>query len=240
MTNDVTTNPKRCAIHQPQFLPWLGYFDKISTADIFVFLDDVQFKKNEFQNRNKILVRGEAKWLTVPAKFNFGDTIRQTEPANDRAWAKKMIRTLELNYARTQYFATFKNGLFDILEHEWRSLAELNMATVLWLMDCFHIRTETRLSSAMQGLSHNPTRRLIDICNYSGSTTYLSGAGGRNYLDLNAFAEAGITVEFQDFLHPTYTQWYTSQHGFVSNLSAIDMLFNCGDKWPINRKDADR
>lgn len=230
----------KCAIHQPQFLPWLGYLHKISSVDKFVFLDNVQFKKNEFQNRNRLLVGGAARWLTVPVSFHFGDTLRETRIAETVPWRKKMLQALDLNYAKTPFFREFRAGLAAVLESQWTSLAELNEATVCWLMRCFDMHTETLASSQLLELSPEPTQRLIDICGRVGADTYLSGAGGRAYLEPAAFERAGIKLEFQQFEHPVYPQRHGGRRAansspsmekgaaFVACLSALDGLFNCG------------
>lgn len=219
----------KCAIHQPQFLPWLGYLHKINSVDKFVFLDNVQFKKNEFQNRNRLLIAGTVRWLTVPVSFSFGDTLMETHIAETVPWRKKMMHTLDLNYTKTPYFQEFRDGFERVIEQEWENLAELNEATVRWLMKCFDIRTELSISSQFPDISPDPTRRLIDICRRVGADTYLSGAGGHKYLEPSEFEKAGIKLEFQRFEHPVYPQ-HTLKQGsaFIPCLSAIDGLFNCG------------
>ncbi len=219
----------KCAIHQPQFLPWLGYLAKLTQADVFVFLDDVQFKKNEFQNRNKIRVGDEARWVTVPVSFNFGDALNEVHIAQSPPWQVKLHQTIEQNYTRASRYQEFADGLWPILDTSWPNLSELNIATVEWLMTCFDIDTETRKSSDIDGVSSSSTQRLVDICRSIGADTYLSGVGGRDYLDVALFEEAGIQLEFQEFLHPSYSQCYTPNSSeFVSHLSAIDGLFCCG------------
>lgn len=219
----------KCAIHQPQFLPWPGYLHKINNTDKFVFLDNVQFRKNEFQNRNRILVAGTMKWLTVPVSFHFGDTLREIKIADDVPWRKKMLYTLDLNYPKAPYFQQFRASLANVIEREWPNLAEFNAATVRWLMKCFDIRTEIYTSSQLPELSSDPTERLIDICRHIEADTYLSGAGGHDYLEAGEFKKAGIKLEFQEFKHPIYPQHNAKEgSGFVSHLSAIDGLFNCG------------
>lgn len=217
----------KCAIHQPQFLPWLGYLHKINMADKFVFLDDVQFKKNEFQNRNKILVAGMARWMTVPVSFRFGDSIRDTLVSNDKIWRRKLINTLQVNYCKTPYFGKYIKNIVDLIEKDWNDLSVFNTASVMWLLDCFEIKADICLSSELTGLGDNPTQRLIDICRRVGADTYVSGPGGRNYLDIGLFEGNGLKLDFQEFNHPVYPQRH-GESGFVSHLSAIDGLFNCG------------
>lgn len=225
----------KCAIHQPQFLPWLGYLHKINSVDVFVFLDNVQFKKNEFQNRNKIRVGDEARWITVPVSFKFGDALKDIVIADDPKWLMKMCSTIEQNYSKTPWFEAYGPDLMQLLGRPWTKLAELNRATVEWLMGCFGIQTKVLVCSEMPNFISEPTQRLVDICRHIGSNVYLSGAGGRDYLDLTRFSEGsfgedgGIKLEFQNFLHPTYPQCYgSSEAEFISHLSAIDGLFNCG------------
>ncbi len=226
-----------CAIHQPQFLPWLGYLHKIACSDVFVFLDNVQFKKNEFQNRNKILVGNEAKWITVPVTFDFGDAINETKIADNQDWCSRMTNTISQNYARTPYFKEYGHEFIDIINRDWENLAKLNQATVEWLMKCFGIRSEILTASNLPISSSDPTQRLIDICLHVKANTYLSGSGGLDYLDSSKFDQAGIHLEFQNFLHPQYTQYHhdTSKKDFISNLSAVDMLFNCGKSYDIKQ-----
>ena len=217
-----------CAIHQPQFIPWLGYLHKILSADVFVFLDDVQFKKNEFQNRNRMLMGAGVHWATVPVSFHFGDAIHAVKVSDDHKWRQKLIRTITLNYQKAAHFETFMPEYTRIIEQKWPNLAELNIASVLWLLEAFEIPPPAIYrSSQWQGLSADPTGRLIDICKTLDADTYLSGAGGKGYLDTAQFASADVTLTFQDFTHPVYPQ-KINKGAFVPYLSALDGLFHCG------------
>jgi hypothetical protein len=213
------------AIHQPQYLPWLGYLDKIDRADIFVILDNVQFKKNEWQNRNRIRTPQGWQWLTVPVLHRFGQRIAEVQinPAED--WAAKHLRALEMHYARAPHREPYLQGLRALYGRRWDSLAGLNLAVIRWLMEAFGIATPLRLASAMT-LREEPTDRLIDICRAVGGTRYLAGAGADGYMDVARFEASGITLERQAFRHPVYRQCYEP---FVPGLSAIDFLFACGD-----------
>lgn len=216
-----------CAIHQPQFLPWLGHFQKIRMADVFVFLDSVQFQKNEFQNRNRIPTRDGVRWLTVPVTYTFGEPIRAVRIAAGRPWQRKLRGTLEHAYGKGPQFEKLIRGFDEILKRPWPNLAELNRASVLWLMERFEIRTETRIASDLPTCSNDRTGRLVDICRHLGATTYLSGAQAAHYLDIQQFSRAGITVKFQQYDHPVYPQM-SSDAAFVSHMSAIDALLNLG------------
>ena len=217
----------KCGIHQPQFLPWLGHFQKINMADVFVFLDNVQFRKNEFQNRNRICTEQGVQWLTVPVTFRFGDTIREVGLGQRARWRDKIWRTLVQAYGKAPCFDTFAPELKSIIERQWPDLAEINKASVLWLMQCFGVATRTVTASDLPDFTPDRTLRLVDICRHLGAGTYVSGAQAKGYLKVEEFRKAGIEVEFQQFVHPVYPQC-NSPTGFISHMSAIDALFNCG------------
>ncbi|MFH0880751.1 MAG: WbqC family protein [Lentisphaerota bacterium] len=219
----------KCGIHQPQFLPWLGYLHKISSVDVFIFLDNVQFKKNEFQNRNKIAVNGEAKWLTVPVSFHFGDALNGTAAPDFAQAGRKLVQTLEHSYGKTPFFNAYFEGLKPLLLRDWDNLAELNQATVEWLLGCFGITTRLLTASQLPSFSPERTKRLVEMCRHVGADTYFSGVGAKEYLDLSAFEKEGLRVEFQHFEHPVYPQFdKAGSAGFLSHLSAVDGLFHCG------------
>ena len=212
------------AVHQPQYLPWLGYFDKIDRADMFVILDTVQYKKNEYQNRNRIKNPQGWQWLTVPVRYRFPQCIREVPINNDVNWRHKHRQALSANYARAPYFEAHLPFFEDLYEKTWDLLVNLNIRTVVGLIESFGITTPTR-GPADWELSDDPTGRLVDICRNAGADTYLSGSGGQDYLDLAQFEKAGIRVIFQDYHHPEYPQPFGA---FEPNMSAIDLLFNCG------------
>jgi hypothetical protein len=201
----------KVAIHQPQYLPWLGYFDKIDQADCFVLLDDVQFKKNEWQNRNKIKTAAGWQWLTVPVLHRFPQRICEVRINRTDPWSRKHLQPFfEEIYAR-----------------EWTLLLDLNLATIAYLAEALGIQTKLVLASSLPVPAElEATDRLIAICQAVGANTYLSGVGGREYLDLAPFKEAGIGVLFQAFQTRLYPQRFGA---FVPDLSIVDLLFNCND-----------
>jgi hypothetical protein len=213
------------AIHQPQFMPWLGYFDKIVRSNIFVFLDNVQFKKNEFQNRNKIKTAQGWMWLTVPVSYKYPEHMDEVRINNRVDWRKKHVKTLAINYQKAPYF----HALFPEVERFYagnaESISAVNRESVIMLLKLLGVDKETAVASAMGGLPEEPSERLATICDAMGADTYLSGAGGRAYLDLEPFKKRGISVAFQAFKHPVYPQLYGD---FIPNLSLLDLLMNCG------------
>lgn len=212
------------AAHQPQYLPWLGFFDKLEQADVFVLLDDVQFKKNEWQNRNRIKGTTGPQWLTVPVRHKFPQSISEVEVRESEPWRRKHMRALETNYGRAAHFEAEYHIFAEVLGRPWEHLAPLNIELIRRLVARLGIATEIRSSSEMSPRPH-PTLRLVDLCLELGADTYLSGAGG-DYLERGAFDESGIGLRFQHFAHPSYDQL----HGqFEPAMSVIDLLMNCGD-----------
>jgi len=216
----------RVAIHQPQFLPWLGYLDKIDQADLFVVLDTVQFKKQEWQNRNRIRTAQGWQWLTVPILQKFGQKLSDVRINPTVDWPAKHLRAIEMHYERARHRTRFFEGLRALYRQPWEQLADLNLAVIRWLLDAFGIKTPIRLASEMM-LREEATDRLIDICRTVGATHYLAGAGAAGYMDMPRFETSGLRIEVQDFRHPVYQQCYEP---FVPGMAAIDLLFTCGNE----------
>jgi hypothetical protein len=214
------------AIHQPQYLPYLGFFHKLRHCDVFVALDNVQFQKNGLQNRNKIKTSQGWQWLTVPVLHDFGQPIRDVGINPNVPWQRKHWNALASNYGRAPFFNEFSPSLKPLLEQEWDSLSQLDMALAKWAMVALAIETPVVHASEL-GVEGNQTELLIAICRAVGADRYLSGPGGRRYMDLEAFAAAGITIEWQAFTSPVYPQLFP-QAEFVPDLSAVDAIFNCG------------
>lgn len=215
----------KIAVHQPQFMPWLGYFDKMDKADLFVLLDNVQFKKNEFQNRNRIKTHDQWAWLTVPVSFKFGDLISEARINNQQDWRKKHLQTLLTYYGKAPFFRDFQPAVTSFYAASDDFLAELNAASIDLIRKIFAINTKVVIASDIPGLSTEPTERLLDICRYFEADTYIAGAGGRDYMECGKFDAAGINLVFQDFIHPEYHQ---INGPFIPYLSALDYIFNNG------------
>ena len=213
------------AAHQPQYLPWLGYLDKIDRADVFVVLDRVQFEKNDWQNRNRIKRPGGWHWLTVPVRHRFPQGIHEVEIADPR-WRRKHHRALQVAYGQAAYFEHEVGRLDAIYGREWGDLLSLNLKILRHLTERFDIETPIVLAGDFENpSSSHADGRLISLCRLLGADTYLAGAGGRDYMDLSLWRRAGIRVVFQEFVHPVYPQLHG---GFVPGLSAVDLLMQCG------------
>lgn len=215
----------RIAIHQPQFMPWLGYFDKLDKADVFVLLDNVQFKKNEYQNRNRIKTHDQWIWLSVPVSFNFGDLVSGVRINNQQDWRRKHLQTLLTYYGKAPFYRDHLPAFAELYADTGDSLADLNMATIELIRKIFAIDTKIVRASDIPGLSEEPTARLLDICRHFKADTYLAGAGGKGYMECEKFKDAGLKLLFQNFVHPEYTQ---INGPFVPYMSAIDYIFNTG------------
>ena len=213
------------AIHQPQFMPWLGYFDKMDSCDVFVFLDNVQYKKNEYQNRNRIKTPDGWQWLTVPVHYKFPQKINEVTINNSVNWHTKHLHSLQANYGKSPHFEKYIRLFTEFYQQDWQLLSGLNMSSVILMKELLEIKTEIVVASEMGGLRDEPNQRLIDICGRLGADTYLAGTDGRTYMDINKFEDAGIDVKFQEFNHPVYKQAFNE---FEYYMSAIDLLFNCG------------
>lgn len=214
------------AVHQPNYLPYLGFFDKMRKSDLFVIYDDTQFEKGVFQHRNKIRIYSGWKWLTVPVEKKFINInevmIRHDVKISGINWSEYHFREIHNNYRESPYYTRYEEELRSIYESEYQRLIDLNMRITYFLMQAFGIHTKIIYSSQL-GIESKSTQALVDIVKKVGGDVYLSGPSGRNYLDLSLFKD--IKVDFQEFKHPIYKQCYK---GFIPNISAIDALFNLG------------
>ena len=214
----------RVTIHQPQFLPWLGYLDKIDQADAFMMLDTVQFKKNEWQNRNRIRTAKGWQWLTVPVLQHFGQRIDEVLINPTAAWKAQHLRALDMHYARAPYRNRYLAQLRELYAAPWNKLSDLNEATVQWLLEAYGITTPVH-RAADYAARDEPTDRLIDLCRAVGATQYLAGPGAEHYMDTPRFESSGVRLNLQVFHHPIYRQVYEP---FEPNLSALDLLLMQG------------
>ena len=217
------------AIHQPHYLPWLGYLHRMARADLFIVLDHVQFERGNYQNRTQVRVNGAPHWLTVPVQQRSQkERILDKAVDNSQAWGTRHFETLRRAYSSGGFFGAYAGELRSILECEWRRLVDLNACTLEFLRSAFGIRTRLVRSSDL-GVDGAKSELVLNLCKAVGASTLLVGMGGsRNYLDRPAFAEAGIALRMQEFVHPIYTQ--RGSGAFTPGLSALDLLFNYGPR----------
>ncbi len=220
------------AAHQPHYLPWLGYLDKVAKADVFVVMDDLQFEAQNYQNRQRLKLSCGPAWLSVPLlRGAQTDRIldKRIAPSGSpkQHWQHRHWQTLVTCYRRAPYFARYADELRDVYTRPWERLVDLDLHMLGVALRCFDIRTPL-LRSSQLGLCDGKTDRLIDMCKKLGARCYLTGAGGSSsYLDAEKIGRSGIGVIWQQFSHPTYPQRYP-RLGFASHLGFLDLLFNCG------------
>jgi len=224
---DASTDRKTIGILQPSFLPWLGFFEQLHRSDVFVLYDDVQFEKGSWRNRNRIKTANGPQWITVPVlqKGLGSQLIKDVQINTDVPWQKKQIKTITQNYSKAPFFAKYADNLFDRLNRSWEKLNELNVELIGWIAKELGISTEIVFASEL-GVYGSGTQRLIDVIKAFNGTGFYEGSAGRNYIDHSLFEKSEILITYQDYTHPTYPQLYGD---FVSHLSIIDLMFNCGE-----------
>ena len=218
----------KIGIHQPHYFPWLGYLDKMAKVDVFILLDEVQIEKGSNMYRNKLCTwQGQEKYVTVAyeKKGCLNIPFNRIAVDNSVEWQERQINFICNNYKKTPYFGEIYEHIEPILRKRYTSLCEVSMDTVLLEKKLFDIKTKIVMQSE---LSYDKTlirnELLINLIKSVAGDYYLSGNGARKYMDISAFEDEGIHVEYQSFTYPAYSQ----AHEFVPNLSALDMLFNCG------------
>jgi hypothetical protein len=215
------------AIHQPEHLPWLGFFDKLRQADLFVLLDTTQYAKDDFQNRNRIRAGGAPAWMTVPV-YTRGAShqlITEVQVCNDQNWRGRCWGLLRTHYRKAPYFTAHAPFFEALYARTWTHLVTLNASLIEYLAEQFGLHTRVVRASELDVWEHGGTATNLAICRRVGATTYLSGPHGRDYLDESAFNQYGINVQYQEFRHPVYSQ---VGQGFFPRLSAVDLLLNHG------------
>ncbi|HEY7862694.1 MAG TPA: WbqC family protein [Thermoanaerobaculia bacterium] len=215
------------SVHQPHFLPWLGYLNKAVRSDVFVWLHDVQYRKNYFQNRTKIRgENGEALWLTLPVHARLSSRIDEVTLA-DRAAPERLRRTVEQCYRKAPGFHECWPPIRDALAEETDSLEELDRRAFDAVLRLIGSPVRVVRVAELGVAATDPTDRLVAICRQLGASAYIAGRGGRNYLREESFAHAGIALVWQDF-DPAALPYRQTGPGFVPGLSVLDCLLNLG------------
>jgi len=216
--------------HQPNYLPWLGFFDKMLLCDTFIIEDNVQFEEQGFQNRTRIKTANGVRWLTVPIR-HVGKSlpINEVMIANEAEedWAKDHWLALKFNYCRAPYWKKY-NGFFEqTFSQRWVKLVDLNMHLIEGLMEFLNLKKKPLVMASSLGVAGRKSELLLAQVKALGGATLLSGVGARSYLDVQRFEKEGIGVVFQDFRYPVYPQFSGE---FVPDLSVVDYLFRVGGK----------
>jgi hypothetical protein len=218
------------AIHQPNFFPWLGFFDKIARADCFCLLDSVQFAKTggTYANRVQLRVGSKAAWVTAPVDRSYSGfrTIREMQFHETVPWRERLLRTIQSNYGRAPHFAEVFEWLAGLVRHRVASLAEYNEQAIRGLCGKLGLDTGRLVRSSCLDVTGSSTDLLVNITRAVGGTAYLCGGGAGEYQEDELFAGNGVRLVAQRFEHPVYPQ--AGGADFIRGLSVIDALMNCG------------
>ena len=213
------------AIHQPEYLPWLGFFKKMMNSELFVFYDDVQFRKKGWQNRNRIRTKNGTVLLSVPVHAHSYPNINEITIDNKKNWSNRHKKSILYNYASAPYFEDFKDFIESVFEKKFEYLIDLNTEIIKFIMNELEIKPKIVFSSELK-ISKKGSDRILDICKKVGADYYITGTSwAQSHLRIDEFKKSNIVVEFQKLQHPIYTQI----HGkFIPEMSIIDLLFNEG------------
>lgn len=215
------------AIHQPNFFPWMGYFDKIYRADVFIFLDNVKFSRGSWSNRVKLLVNGVPRWLTCPVRRKSGlKVINQVLISENTDWRRKLWMTITQSYCQCRGWEENAPWLKELLVYSESGLAQYNVHAIKAISACLGISVEFVLGSELGEFEEKATDLLIAMTRRVGGAVYLSGDGTKGYQIDERFAQCGIGLLYQNFRHPVYEQPGTET--FVPGLSIMDVILNCG------------
>ena len=219
--------PKTIAIHQPNYIPWLGYFYKIFQSDVFVFLDDVQYSNEGMQNYHYIKTPQGSFRLKIPVNSKFGLNINEVNTRDELGWKKKHLKSIEMNYKKSKHFEDVFPEYSSLILDEYEGLADLDISIIKHICKKFGIQTEFALSSKME-LNSKKEQKVLDICSTLNGNIYYSGTGAKAYQNEENFKERGIELRYSEYFPFEYPQLWGD---FQSNVSVIDYLMNCGYNW---------
>ncbi len=212
--------------HQPDFLPYLGYFDRLLKADVFVIMDDVQLVHPFWHTRNQVKGPSGPLWISVPVlrKDTGFQLINEARIDRTQPWQRRIIKTIRSHYLKAPYFNTYFPAIEQMLQEETDLLVDLNLRLLAFFLDVLQIKVRSVRASQL-GIGAKSNEYLADAVHAVGGDTYLSGPGAGEYLDAEIFRQRGLQVQIHEFRHPVYRQCLGD---FVPNLSVVDLLLNCG------------
>jgi len=216
------------SVHQPHFFPWLGYFNKVVNSDIFIWLNNVQYRKNYFQNRTKIKNTNEIPlWLTIPVHTHLQTKINEVTIA-DNNWSNRIQKIVESCYHKTPFFYEIWPSIVCSFTENSDKLDRINYEIFCSILDLLELeKIKIIKADEIEIQSNDPTNRLVELCKYFGANYYIAGKGGRNYMDTEKFENEGIKIIWQSF-NPEEVKYSQFGKSFVSGLSILDCLFNVG------------
>ena len=217
--------------HQPEYFPWLGFISKAQLADVYYIVDNVQYMKEHWHNRNKIRKKDGWLWINTPilgkTKILMWPEVRID---NSQPWKRKQLNSIKMCYSRSKYFHEIYTELEEIYSKNYEFLIDFNEQIIKYAFKKFNINTPvyktTELIKKGHNISGSKTDLILNMCEAANAKTFIFGQDGKNYIEKNKFEEVGVEYKFQNFQHPIYEQRYL---GFKPNMSFIDLLFNHGD-----------
>ncbi len=221
---------KIVGIHQPNFFPWLGYFNKIFKSDVFVILDDVQFPKKggSWSNRVKIIISGQSNWLTAPIVRNYTGVkkINEMEFNNFEQWKKKISKTIEVNYKKAPFYFEVEEFIMNLILNDENNIAKYNLKSIFDI--CKKLDIDSKKIMLSSNISHKGISNdlLVSIVKEFNANIYLSGDGANEYLDEVVFKKSNIKIKYLNYKQMYYDQYNSKK--FISGLSIIDILMNLG------------
>lgn len=215
------------AIHQPDYIPWLGFYYKMAHCGTFVYLDDAQYSNEADHNVNVIKTPQGACRLKIPVEQHLGDLILNVRTKDELKWKEKHLRTLQMNYSKAPFFKELFPAYEKVIQEKYTSIAELNMSINRFICDGFSISPNIKKSSEMN-ISSAREERVIDICLQLNATEYLSGNGAKAYQVDEHFTQKGLKLTYLDYKPIVYPQLWGE---FLPCMSVLDYIFNCGFDW---------
>jgi len=217
----------KITIHQANYFPYPGFFHKINQADVFVIQDDIKFV-NKITNRNKIISSSGYTWINVPIqKGHQSLPIMDVKINNEIPWKKINFKKVCAGYNKTKFFHLYKDFFENLYKKEWNNIFDLNFETIKQVLIWLNIKTKIVIESELD-VSGQHTERLVNVCKKLGADTYISGIGGKKYLDEKLFEKNKIILKYQNYNPIKYTQHMSKS--FIPNLSIIDLLANAGSE----------
>lgn len=220
------------ATHQPNYIPWLGYFYKMSQVDVFVFLDDVQFSKTGSHNYHYLKTPEGPLRLKIPVTHKFIDPIKNVKTNDHGDWKQRHLKEIEKNYKNSLFYAPVMADFEMLLLTSYNNLSDMNVAIILFIAQKFGINPKIVFSSELN-INTTNEQRIIDICCALGGTAYYSGRGAMAYQDEKNFNAQGLDLIYDQFSPAEYPQQYGE---FQKNVTVLDFLFHHGYNWPYYKE----
>jgi hypothetical protein len=220
---------KSIAIHQPNYIPWLGYFYKISQTDFFVFLDDAQFSNQGMHNYHYIKTPNRPLRIKIPVFQTLGDKINEVRIKNELGWREKHLTLLQTNYKDAEHFEEAYTDFKELIYEDHQYLSDLNITIIKFICNKLGIKSKFIKSSDLNINSIKETK-IIDICTALGANIYYSGTGARAYQNEQNFLNNGIQLKYSEYNILKYKQQHS---GFQSNVTVMDFLMNCSYRWDM-------